>query len=201
MHPSGCAPMSRPPPQPPEPGADDLAARVAEAGRRRELLDPDHDLARADVIVNRCAEAAGVVLLGSVVLIVFVNAVLRYLANTSIIWAEEVVLGLIPWLAMVGLFLAIRRQTTIRIDYFFERLPGPLQSGLTVLAHAWSAVVFAYLAVVSIDYLQLFGGDRTPYLGVPKGIFAVALVVGGGAAVAAFAVEAWRAVRDLSRPG
>jgi TRAP-type C4-dicarboxylate transport system permease small subunit len=192
--------MSRPSPEPPGSGADDLAARVAEAGRRRELLDPDRDLARADVIVNRCAEAAGVLLLGSVVLIVFVNAVLRYLANTSIIWAEEVVLGLIPWLAMVGLFLAIRRQTTIRIDYFFERLPGPLQSGLTVLAHAWSAVVFAYLAVVSIDYLQLFGGDRTPYLGVPKGIFAAALVAGGGAAVAAFALEAWRAVRNLGRP-
>ena len=38
---------------------------------------------------------------------VFVNAVMRYMLNTSIIWAEEVVLGLVPWLAMSGLFLAI----------------------------------------------------------------------------------------------
>jgi len=182
----------------PSPEPEDLAARVAAAGRRQELLDPDLGLPRVDVIVNRVAEALGVVLLAAVVLIVFVNAAMRYLVDTSIIWAEEVVLGLIPWLAMVGLFLAIRRRTMIRIDYFFNRFPAPLRRALAVLGQSWSAVVFAYLAWVSIGYLNLFGGDRTPYLGVPKGIFAAALVVGGVAAVAAFALEAWRAGE---RPG
>ena len=188
--------MSAPSPEPE--GGDELAARVAAAARRQELLDPDLGLPRADVIVNRVAEALGVALLGAVVLIVFVNAAMRYLVDTSIIWAEEVVLGLVPWLAMVGLFLAIRRQTTIRIDYFFNRFPAPLRRALTVLGESWSAVVFAYLAWVSISYLNLFGGDRTPYLGVPKGIFAAALVVGGIASAGAFALEVWRAGR---RPG
>lgn len=177
-----------------------LSARVAEAGRRRELSDPDAGLPPTDVIVNRIAEAAGVLILGSVVMIVFVNALMRYLLDTSIIWAEEVVLGLIPWLAMVGLFLAIRRQTTIRIEYFFDRLPAPLRTGLTVLGHSWGAAVFAYVAWVSIGYVGFFGGDRTPYLGVPKGVFAAALVVGGGAAMAASALEAWRAIRRRGRP-
>lgn len=180
-------------------GADELAARVAAAGRRQELLDPDLGLPRADVIVNRVAEALGVALLGAVVLIVFVNAAMRYLVDTSIIWAEEVVLGLVPWLAMVGLFLAIRRQTTIRIDYFFNRFPAPLRRALTMLGESWSAAAFAYLAWVSISYLELFGGDRTPYLGVPKGIFAAALVVGGVAAAGAFAFEVWRAGRRAGR--
>jgi TRAP-type C4-dicarboxylate transport system permease small subunit len=188
--------MTSPSPEPE--GADELAARVAAAGRRQELLDPDLGLSRADVIVNRVAEALGVALLGAVVLIVFVNAAMRYLVDTSIIWAEEVVLGLVPWLAMVGLFLAIRRQTMIRIDYFFNRFPAPLRRALTVLGESWSAVVFGYLAWVSIGYLNLFGGDRTPYLGVPKGIFAAALVVGGIAAAGAFALEVLRAGR---RPG
>ena len=188
--------MSAPSPEPE--GQGDLAARVAAAGRRQELLDPDLGLPRADVIVNRVAEALGVALLGAVVLIVFVNAAMRYLVDTSIIWAEEVVLGLVPWLAMVGLFLAIRRQTMIRIDYFFNRFPAPLRRALTVLGESWSAVVFGYLAWVSIGYLNLFGGDRTPYLGVPKGIFAAALVVGGIAAAGAFALEVLRAGR---RPG
>lgn len=180
--------------------AADLSARVAEAGRRRETADPDAGLPRTDVIVNRIAEAAGVLLLGSVVMIVFVNALMRYLLDTSIIWAEEVILGLIPWLAMVGLFLAIRRQTTIRIEYFFDRLPAPLRRGLTVLAHTWAAAVFAYVAWVSISYLSLFGGDQTPYLGLPKGVFSAALVVGGAAAMAASALEAWRALRRPGRP-
>jgi TRAP-type C4-dicarboxylate transport system permease small subunit len=187
------------PPSPEQEGEGGLSARVAEAGRRQELLDPDRGLPPADVAINRVAEALGVLLLGSVTLIVFLNAAMRYVLDTSIIWAEEVILGLIPWLAIVGLFLAIRRQTTIRVEYFFDRLPAALKPPLALLAHSWSAVVFAYLAWVSIDYLKLFGGDRTPYLGVPKGIFAAALIVGGVAAMAAFAFEAWRAFRRGGR--
>lgn len=185
--------MSGPSPSDQDPA--DLAERVAAAGRRQELADPDHGLPRADVIVNRVAEALGVALLGSVVLIVFINALMRYLLDTSIIWAEEVILGLVPWLAMVGLFLAIRRQTTIRVEYFFERLPAPLKPGVLVLGQAWGAAVFLYLAWVSVSYLQLFGGDETPYLGLPKGIFSTALLIGGIAALAAFALEAWRVAR------
>jgi TRAP-type transport system small permease protein len=185
--------MSRPPPEYEEPAG--LSARVAEAGRQQELADPDIGLPRADMVVNRIVEAVGVLLLGSVVLIVFVNAVMRYALGSSIIWAEEVVLGLVPWLAMVGLFLAIRRQTMIRIDYFFHRLPAAAKPALSVLAHSLSAAVFAYLAFVAISYLQLFGGDRTPYLGVPKGIFSAALLVGGILAAGAFALEAWASAR------
>jgi TRAP-type transport system small permease protein len=185
--------MSRPPPEYEEPAG--LSARVAEAGRQQELADPDIGLPRADMVVNRIVEAVGVLLLGSVVLIVFVNAVMRYAVGSSIIWAEEVVLGLVPWLAMVGLFLAIRRQTMIRIDYFFHRLPAAAKPALSVLAHSLSAAVFAYLAFVAISYLQLFGGDRTPYLGVPKGIFSAALLVGGILAAGAFALEAWASAR------
>jgi TRAP-type C4-dicarboxylate transport system permease small subunit len=177
----------------------DLSARVADAGRRQELDDPDRGLPRGDVIVNRLAEAFGVLLLGSVVLIIFINALMRYLLDTSIIWAEEVVLGLVPWLAMTGLFLAIRRHTMIRIDYFFESLPPAIQPALLVLAQAWAAAVFGYVAVTSVSYLRLFGGDLTPYLGLPKGIFAVALVVGAVAAIAAFLIELWRTARDRGR--
>ena len=185
--------MSPPPPEQEEPAG--LSARVAEAGRQQELADPDIGLPRADMVVNRIVEAVGVLLLGSVVLIVFVNGVMRYVVGSSIIWAEEVVLGLVPWLAMVGLFLAIRRQTMIRIDYFFHRLPAAAKPALSVLAHSLSAAVFAYLAFVAISYLQLFGGDRTPYLGVPKGIFSAALLVGGILAAGAFALEAWASAR------
>jgi TRAP-type C4-dicarboxylate transport system permease small subunit len=173
----------------------DISAQVADAGRRQELDDPDRGLPRGDVIVNRLAEAFGVVLLGSVVLIVFVNALMRYMLNTSIIWAEEVVLGLVPWLAMSGLFLAIRRHTMIQIDYFFESLPPAIQPALLVLGQAWAAAVFGYVAVTSIIYLQLFGADRTPYLGLPKGIFAVSLLVGALAAIAAFVLEVWRTAK------
>lgn len=180
---------------PPTAEAADISRRVALAGRAQELADPDQGLARGDVIVNRLAEAIGVALLGGMVLLVFVNALMRYLLNTSIIWAEEIILGLIPWLAMAGLFLAIRRQTMIRIDYFFDSMPPATQRALTLIGQVWAAAVFGYVAITAISYLKLFGADLTPYLGIPKGIFAVALVVGAVAAIAAFLVALWRTAR------
>jgi TRAP-type C4-dicarboxylate transport system permease small subunit len=96
---------------------------------------------------------------------------------------------------MAGLFLAIRRQTMIRIDYFFDSMPPTTQRALTLIGQVWAAAVFGYVAVTAISYLQLFGADLTPYLGVPKGIFAVSLVVGGVAAIAAFLAALWRTVR------
>ncbi|MEM7025687.1 MAG: TRAP transporter small permease [Pseudomonadota bacterium] len=185
----------------PSPGDEpaDLAERVALAGRRQELADPDRDLPKADQIVNRVAEALGVLLLGSMVLLVFVNALMRYLLNTSIIWAEEIILGMIPWLAMAGLFLAIRRQTMIRIDYFFESMPRSVRTVLLVTGQIWAAAVFAYVAFTAVSYLQLFGADRTPYLGLPKGVFALALVVGALAAIAAFLLALWRTAKGDDR--
>jgi len=185
---------------PPDGEAADLSKRVALAGRQQELADPDRGLPRGDVIVNRVAEAMGVVLLGGMVLLVFVNALMRYLLNTSIIWAEEIILGLIPWLAVTGLFLAIRRQTMIRIDYFYDSMPSRTQRVLTLVGQLWATAVFAYVAVTTVSYLQLFGGDLTPYLGVPKGIFAVALVVGALAAIAAFLAALWRTARGDRSP-
>jgi TRAP-type C4-dicarboxylate transport system permease small subunit len=69
-----------------------------------------------------------------------------------------------------------------------------------VLGQAWAAAVFGYVAVTSVLYLQLFGADRTPYLGLPKGTFAVALLVGALAAIAAFVLEMWRTARQRGRP-
>ena len=105
--------------------SEGLAGRIAEASRRQELRDPDEGLGLVDRAVNRVAEIIGVSALAIIVLTIFANAVGRYAFNWSIIWAEELVLLLVPWLAMTGVFLSVRRGTMIRIEYFFEKLPGP----------------------------------------------------------------------------
>ena len=181
------------------PRPDKLAGRIAEASKRQELQDPDEGLGRLGRAVNKAAEIVGVASLGAIVAVIFANAVGRYAFNTSLIWAEELVLLLVPWLAMAGVFLSVRRGTMIRIDFFFGKLPRRVRRPLSPLGHLLSAGVLTFLAGISIQYVLLFGGDRALYLDIPRGYSSVALVAGGVASAVAFLVVLVREHRELRR--
>ena len=166
--------------------SEGLAGRIAEVSRRQELHDPDDGLGPVDRAVNRVAEIVGVAALGSIVLTIFANAVGRYAFNRSIIWAEELVLLLVPWLAMAGVFLSVRRGTMIRIEYFFEKLPPGVRRPLGPLGHLFSACVLTFMAGISVQFVLLFGFDRALYLEIPRIYSSSALVVGGFASALAF---------------
>lgn len=166
--------------------SEGLAGRIAEASRRQELRDPDDGLGLVDRAVNRVAEIVGVSALGTIVVTIFANAVGRYAFNRSIIWAEELVLLLVPWLAMAGVFLSVRRGTMIRIEYFFEKLPPGLRRPLGPLGHLFSACVLTFMAGISVEFVMLFGMDRALYLEIPRLYSSSALVVGGFASAVAF---------------
>ena len=175
-----------------------LAGRIAEASRRQELRDPDEGLGVVDRAVNRVAEIVGVSALGAIVITIFANAFGRYAFNRSIIWAEELVLLLVPWLAMTGVFLSVRRGTMIRIEYFFEKLPRALRRPLGPLGHLFSACVLTFMAGISVQFVLLFGFDRALYLEIPRMYSSSALVVGGFASALAFVVvlvREWRGTR------
>ena len=98
---------------------DDLAAlarEVEEATRAGELADPDAGCSRFDRTVNRVAETFGVLILTLLVGLVFVNALARYALGHSFIWGDELIIAVIPWLAMAGLFLAVGGRPGNTID-------------------------------------------------------------------------------------
>lgn len=184
---------------PAELAEEDLAERVGAASRRHELDDPDRGLPAADRLVNRLAELVGVGLLGGILCILFANALSRYAFNYSFVWAEEVVISLVPWLAITGLFLSVRRRQMIRVGFFMSRFPPHVQGLLEALTQLLGALMLAWLAWLGYGYVATFGGDRTPYLALPKGLFTSALFLGSAAVALAFAVAAWREARERRR--
>lgn len=174
---------------------EDLAARLGAASRQHELANPDRDLPTADRVINRAAELLGVGLLGGILAIVFANALSRYTLNYSFVWAEEVVISLVPWLAVTGLFLSVRRRQMIRIEFFLARFRPSVQRALASFAQLLGAAMLAWLAWLGFGYVATFGGDRTPYLALPKGLFTSALWIGAAAVALAFVVAAWRELR------
>ena len=137
----------------------------------------------------------GVLLLALLTALVFLNATARYLFSHSFIWGDELIIALIPWVAMSGLFLAVRRRNVIRIDFFLDKFPPRPRKVLRLAGELVSAVVFVYLAWVSVEYVQLFGGDQLVYLRWPTGVFSSSFVIGPLLAALAYLVTFWREAR------
>jgi TRAP-type C4-dicarboxylate transport system permease small subunit len=180
---------------PPADSDADLAQRIGQASRQQELEDPDRALPFVDRVINRAAELFGVAVLGGLLAIVFANALSRYALNYSFVWAEEVVISMVPWLAVAGLFLSVRRRQMIRVEFFLGKMPPRARRILAVLAELLGAVMLAWLGWLGFTYVMTFGGDRTPYLALPKGLFTSALWLGPIAVALAFAAAAWHETR------
>lgn len=178
-----------------------VAEQIDRSARKLELADPDAGLGRLDRGINRLVEAIGVLALASIVLVVFANASSRYLLNSSFSWAEEMVQMTLPWLAMAGVFLSVRRGTVIRIDFFFEKLPARMRVGVARAGLAFNCIVLATMAVVSLDFVRTFGGDMTLYVGLPTGVSTSALVFGAAGAAMAYAAAFVSAFRRNAASG
>lgn len=184
---------------PARPATEDLADQVDRAVKAAELADLDAGLGRFDRAVNKVVEVLGVTVLATILTLVFLNAVGRYTGGFILIWGDEMVISLLPWLGMLGMFLSIRRRQIIRIDFFVERMPTPIRVTLNFVLTLFAAATFVYLAMASFELMKFFGNDRTIYLQIQKGWFMAALVVGPVLAALAYLLMAWDQVRR--RPG
>lgn len=173
-------------------GGGDIADRIEEATREIELRDPDEGLPLGERIINQIVEIVGVTVLVGIVAVVFGNAVSRYALNYSFSWAEEMVQMAMPWLAMTGVFLAVRRGAMIRIDFFFEKIPQRWQGAVANFGYAVNLVVLGLMAWVSFDFVWLFGGDVALYVQIPTGWSTSALVFGATGAAMAYLAEFYK---------
>ena len=180
-------------------GEDVLSEQIAEATRHHELADPDRGLPFLDRAVNKVVEMVGAGVLCTIVGTIFVNAVSRYAFNYSFNWVEELVIYLTPWLAMTGLFLAIRRGTMIRIEFFYEKFGPKIKRPIGLLGNIVSVGILLFLGGISFHYVSLFGSDLTVHMRFYKGFSMGALMVGGFGAAFAFLIilvrEARRGIR------
>ncbi|MDF2823504.1 MAG: transporter small transrane protein [Mycobacterium sp.] len=137
-------------------------------------------------LIDRVLEVLCAALLAAITVILFANAVLRFVFNSPLGWTEELVTGLMLWLTMLGFTLGVRRRESIEIRAFVGRLPVRTQVWLRLFTDLLTAAVLLHLAWFAYLWVTKFGGDPSPYLRLPKGFFTAALPI--GATVAALVV-------------
>lgn len=106
--------------------------------------------------VNAVEEGAIAVLLGLMTLITFVNVVLRYGFNHSLIWGLEVTLILFAWLVLLGISYGFKITSHLGVDALINALP---HRGRRISAFLAAACCIAYALLLlkgSWDYWAPF---------------------------------------------
>ncbi|WP_460273262.1 TRAP transporter small permease [Celeribacter sp. ULVN23_4] len=73
-------------------------------------------------------------ILGVMTLITFVNVVLRYVFNHSLIWGLEVVLILFAWLVLLGISYGFKKTSHLGVDAVINILPSRGQRVLAIIS-------------------------------------------------------------------
>ena len=121
-------------------------------------------------IVNEFEETAIAILLGAMTIITFVNVVMRYVFNASLIWGLELTLALFAWLVLFGMSYAVKVTAHLGVDAVINILP---QRGRRILALIAAAccLVYAFLLLKGAwDYWAPFAGfEQTGGRWFPEG--------------------------------
>lgn len=122
-------------------------------------------------VVNAFEETAIAVLLGLMTLVTFVNVVMRYGFNASLIWGLEVTLILFAWLVLFGMSYAVKVTAHLGVDALINVLPSRAKRLMTILA-ALCCIAYAVLLMKGAwDYWAPFAGlEQTTGRWFPTGL-------------------------------
>lgn len=99
--------------------------------------------------------------MGLMTIVTFVNVVLRYLFNQSLIWGLEVTLILFAWLVLFGVSYAVKVTAHLGVDALTGIMPPRMARAVAIFA-AMICLIYAMLLMKGAwDYWAPFAGLHT----------------------------------------
>lgn len=147
----------------------------------------------------RIEEFVAAIVMALICLITFANVVVRYLTDASFAFTEEFSVFFLVVLTLVGAAAAFARNLNIRVTFFAEMTPAPVQRWLEIGGLLLSVLLFLLVAwtgwrFVADDWKY---GTTSPGIGVPQWLYSIWLPV---LALAIVARALGRVVRLLRGP-
>lgn len=112
-----------------------------------------------------------------IVLIVFVNVALRYIANTGLTWSEEIAVNLFVWVIFLGAILAGLDGLHIKVDMLTRQLPRKIQKIFLVISSMCVLFALGVLIIGGIDVVKVTNRNISAATGIPFSYISSALVV------------------------
>lgn len=137
-------------------------------------------MSKAKFIFANLEEIICAVFLITMIALVITNVFLRYGANISISWVEEVATICFVWCVFVGASATYKRKLDMGIDFLLNLLPLQYKPFLSFITGCILLVINGYIFYMAIVFTYIAWEKPTPVLGISSAIFNLSLVVGFG---------------------
>ena len=143
-----------------------------------------------------------VILLTGILVLVFVNIVCRVVFTSPITWSEELARIMFIWVVFLGLSYSTLHDNHIRITFVNNVLfKGKAGDVLNSLIYVVTLIIFIWLFIVGIQYVEYCSVTRTPALQLPRSWFVSILPISGFLMVVRTGYKLGVSIRNLFKKG
>jgi TRAP-type C4-dicarboxylate transport system permease small subunit len=144
-----------------------------------------------DKVLTKFEEYVLITLLFIMVVMAFLQVVLRNLFSSGILWADIVLRHLLLWLGFLGAAIATSENRHINIDAVRRFLSKRMRAAVEVLTDVFAAVICFLLSRASWTFVQGEISDRRMLFGeIPSWYAQVIIPIGFALLVVHFAIRA-----------
>ncbi|MDB5889945.1 MAG: Tripartite ATP-independent periplasmic transporter, DctQ component [Polaromonas sp.] len=133
-----------------------------------------------------------IVLLGTMIVLVFGNVVLRYLFNSGITVSEEVSRFIFMWVTLIGALLVMKDNAHLGMSSVVDRLAEKGKRVCRFLSDIVAMVCCGLLAHGTWKQVVLGMDDRSPVAGIPLGLVYLCLLISSVGMAGVLMYSLWR---------
>ena len=157
---------------------------------------------RTDEVIDRVEQTLVTILLSLMILVAFLQIVLRNIFSTGITWADPLVRNLVLWVGFVGAAIATKEGRHITIDVLPQWVPQQgkvIIGGIIQLFAAFICGLLTFAAVKFVRNEALLGSIT--FLGIPAWVPQMILPVTFGIMALRFGLRSLRDLLTVITPG
>lgn len=109
---------------------------------------------RVDATIDRIEQTLIVTFLGFMILIAFLQIVLRNFFLTGLDWGDSLLRNLVLWIGFIGATLATREGKHINIDVVSRWLPALGKNTVTLVTHLFSFFICCLLTYAALKFIK-----------------------------------------------
>lgn len=143
-------------------------------------------------LVTRAVNWLLIVLLGTMIVLVFGNVVLRYLFNSGITLSEEVSRFLFMWVTLIGALLVMKDNAHLGMSSVVDRLGEKGKRICRFLSDVIAMLCCGLLAHGTWKQVVLGMDDRSPVAGIPLGLVYLCLLISSVGMAGVLLHSLWR---------
>ena len=130
--------------------------------------------------------------MAGIVVIVFMNVIMRYLFDSGLTWSDEVSVDLFVWFIFLGGILAELYGLHLKVDVFIDRMRPAWQRICAIAADLLVVVAMLILFVGGVQQVEIASKNISSATGLPSSYIVVSMVIFAGAVIVLTIGDLWK---------